>query len=110
MDFAIYNTVMPIVVRGYGRNNMDDLEKKIINTQNEYFELLQESYGDLIRIYENEGTTVAEAVDKYMQRYSLLYEHKSYLLIKRALFRKQVTAFWKTHRDDLINFVKKNWD
>lgn len=86
---------------------MDDIEKKIINTQNEYFELLQESYGDLIQIYENESTSVKEAVEKYLRRYSILSEREAYLPYKRSLFRKQVTAFWKTHRDDLINFVKK---
>ena len=89
--------------------DMNELSKKVIEVEKEYFSLLQEMFWELISIFEEEHLSVDETVKKYLvkQRQTTIFVpgyKDNHSFRRRQMYEKNIT-FWNKNKDTLIDFI-----
>lgn len=87
---------------------MNELSKKVIELEKEYFNLIYESFHDLILIYEEDNISIEKAVKKYLAKQQttiLVPGYKDNYSFKRKQLYKKNVEFWNNNKDTFIEFI-----
>lgn len=84
------------------------MKEKVIKTQEEYFNILCNYFGELINI-ENEKHDIDTSIRSYLLKQKPIYisSYKDSDSYKRHLFFETIDRFWKKNETILLNFIKE---
>lgn len=90
---------------------MNELSKKVIELEKEYFNLIYELFNELILIYSEDNISIDEAVKKFLakQQHTTIFipDYKDNYSFKRKQMYKMNQEFWEKNKDTFIEFIIK---
>ena len=90
---------------------MNELGKKVLELEKEYFDLIYELFSELILIYSENNISVEEAVKKFLakQQHATLFipGYKDNHSFKRRQLYKRNKEFWEKNKETIIEFIIK---
>ena len=82
---------------------MNELSKKVIELEKEYFNLIYELFNELILIYSEDNISIDEAVKKFLakQQHTTIFipGYKDNYSFKRKQMYKMNQEFWEKNKD-----------
>ena len=90
---------------------MNELGKKVLELEKEYFDLIYELFSELILIYSENNISVEETVKKFLakQQHATLFipGYKDNHSFKRRQLYKRNKEFWEKNKETIIEFIIK---
>lgn len=90
---------------------MNELSKKVIEIEKEYFNLIYELFNELILIYSEDNISIDEAVKNFLakQQHNTIFipGYKDNYSFKRKQMYKMNQAFWEKNKDTVVEFIIK---
>ncbi len=87
---------------------MNELSKRVIELEKEYFNNIYESFHDLILIFEEDNISIEDTVKKYLDRQQtsiFIPGYKDNHSFKRKQMYKTNVEFWNNNKDTFIEFI-----